>query len=75
MEFSVCCPSPLNTYSYVQEENLDSTRKSVEIYLEIVCITNLILAIHTQSVNGLEEPFEDSKKKFLKPTRSGCRLT
>ncbi len=38
----------------------------------VTCITNLILAIHTQSVNGLEEPFEDSGKKFLQPIRSGC---
>ncbi len=37
-----------------------------------MCITNLILAIHTQSVNGLEEPFYDSRKKFLQPTCSGC---
>jgi hypothetical protein len=46
-----------NTYSYVQEENSGSTRKSVEIYLLFTCITNLILAIHMKSVNGLEEPF------------------
>ncbi len=55
--FSVCCPSPLDTYSYVQEENLGSTRKFVEIYSLFTCITNLILATHMQSVNGLEEPF------------------
>jgi hypothetical protein len=72
MEFSVHRPSPPNTYSNVQEENLGSTRKSVEIYLEIACITNLILAIHTQSMNGLEEPFKDIGKKFLQPTRSRC---
>jgi hypothetical protein len=47
VEFSVRCPSPPNTYSYVQEENSGSTRKSVEIYLLFTCITNLILAIHT----------------------------
>jgi hypothetical protein len=56
----------------VQEENLGSTRKSVEIYLLFTCITNLILAIHTQSMNGLEEPFKDSGKKFLQPTLSRC---
>jgi hypothetical protein len=72
MEFSVRPPSPPNTYSYVREENLGSTRKSVEIYVEIACITNLILAIHMQSMNGLEEPFEDSRKKFLQPRRSRC---
>jgi hypothetical protein len=56
----------------VREENSGSTRKSVEIYSKIACITNLILAIYMQSVNGLEEPFEDSREKFLQPTRSGC---
>ncbi len=72
MEFSVHRLAPPNTYSYVQEENVGSTRKSVKNYLLFMCITNLILAIHTQSMNGLEEPFEDSGKKFLQPTRSGC---
>ncbi len=46
-----------NTYSYVQEENLGSTRKFVQNYLLFRCISNLILAIHTQSMNGYEEPF------------------
>ncbi len=57
MDFSVRHPSPPNTYSYVQEENAGSTRKFIEIYLLFMCITNLILAIHMQSVNGPEEPF------------------
>jgi hypothetical protein len=57
MEFSVRRPSPPNTYSYEREENLGSTRKFVQHYLLFTCISNLILAIHTQSVNGLEEPF------------------
>ena len=48
MEFSVRRPSPPNTYSYVREENSGSTRKSVEIYSKILCITNLILAIHAE---------------------------
>ncbi len=47
MEFSVSRPSPPNNYSYVQEENLGSTRKSIEIYLLFMYITNLILAIDT----------------------------
>jgi hypothetical protein len=25
-----------------------------------------------QSLNGLEESFEDSREKLLQPTRSGC---
>ncbi len=33
MEFSVRCPSPSNTYSYVYEENLGSTRKFVQNFL------------------------------------------
>jgi hypothetical protein len=57
MEFSVRRPSPPNTYSYVQEENLGSTRKFVQNYILFTCISNLILAIHTQSVNGYKEPF------------------
>ncbi len=56
MEFSVRRPSPPNTYSYVQEENSGSTRKSVEIYLLFTCITNQILAIHMQSMNGVGLP-------------------
>jgi hypothetical protein len=57
VEFSVRRLSPPNTYSYVQEENLGSTRKFVEISLLFTCITNLILALHMQSVNELKEPF------------------
>jgi hypothetical protein len=57
VEFTVRCPSPSNTYFFVREENSGSTRKSVEIYLLFMCITNPILAIHMQSLKGLEEPF------------------
>jgi hypothetical protein len=63
MEFSVHCPSPVNTYSYVRGENSGSTSKSVKTYLLLTCITNLILAIHTQSTNGLEEPFNIRQQK------------
>jgi hypothetical protein len=42
-----------------------STRKFVEIYFLFTSITNLILALQMQSVNGLEEPFEDNGKKIL----------
>jgi hypothetical protein len=65
MEFSVRRPSPPNTYSYVREENLCPTRKFVQNYELFMCISNLILAIHTQSMNGYEE-------KFLQPTCGGC---
>jgi hypothetical protein len=74
VEFSVRCPSPPNTYSYVREENLGSTRKFVQNCLLFTCISNLILAIHTQSMNGLEEPFSDNGENFLQPTRSGCNV-
>ncbi len=47
VEFSVHSPSPPNTYSYVREENLGSTRKFVLNCLLFMCISNLILAIHT----------------------------
>ncbi len=57
MEFSVHPPSSPNTYSYVQEESFGSTKKIVETYLLFTSISNLILAKHTQSVNGLKEPF------------------
>jgi hypothetical protein len=57
VEYSVHRPSPPITYSYVREENLGSTRKFVQNYLLFTCTSNLILAIHTQSVNGLKEPF------------------
>jgi hypothetical protein len=72
MECSVHCPSSPNTYSYVRAENLGSTRKFVQNYLLFTCISNLILEIHTQIVNGLKEPFSDSREKFLQPMRSGC---
>ncbi len=45
MEFSVRRPSPPNTYSYVQEENLDSTRilskkskKVLDIFEKQLCL-------------------------------------
>jgi hypothetical protein len=41
MEFSVCHPSPPDTYFYVREENSGSTRTSLEIYLLFTYITNL----------------------------------
>ncbi len=57
MEFSVRHPSPPNTYSYVREEGLGSTRKFVENHLLFTCITNQILALCTiqRSVDGLEK--------------------
>jgi hypothetical protein len=61
MDLSVCRPSPLNDYSFVREENVGSTRKSVEIYLLFMHITNLILAIHMQSVNGMVQAWVDQK--------------
>ncbi len=57
VEFSVRRPSPPNNYSYVLEENLGSARKFVQNYLLFTYISYLILAIHTQSMSGLEESF------------------
>ncbi len=59
MEFSVRCPSPPNTYSYVREENSGSSRKFVENHLLFTCITNKILAlctIHPWSVEYVCKP-------------------
>ncbi len=47
----------------------------VQNYILFMCISNLILAIHTQSMNGLKEPFKDSREMFLQPTHSGCNLS
>jgi hypothetical protein len=47
MELSNHHSSPPSTYSYVQEENLGSTRKFVENHLLFTCITNQILALCT----------------------------
>jgi hypothetical protein len=57
MEFPVRRPSPPNIYSYVREEYSGSTSKFIHNYLLFMFISNLILAIHTQIMNGLEEPF------------------
>jgi hypothetical protein len=71
LEASVHCLSPPNTYSFVQEGNLDSTRKIVENYLLFTCITNKILTLHPWSVDwrNLSKTIE---KEFLQPTCSEC---
>jgi hypothetical protein len=63
MESSVCLLSALNTNSYVREENLGLIRKCVESYFLFTCITNQILAIHPRSMDGLEELFQEGRKK------------
>jgi hypothetical protein len=52
VEFFVRRPSPPNTYSYVREENLGSTRNSVEIYLLFMCITNPVLERFLQPMHS-----------------------
>ena len=53
MEFSVHRPSPSNTYSYVQEENLGSTRKFVKkLLLVYLYFQPNSCNVHTQSMNG-----------------------
>jgi hypothetical protein len=42
MESSVCCPSPPNTYSYVQEEHSGSTRKFVDFFMFCVLPTKFM---------------------------------
>jgi hypothetical protein len=66
MESSVCPPSPLNTYSNVQDENLGSTRKFVKIYLLFTCISNQILALSTWK----KVPPDHAQQVYLEePTR------
>jgi hypothetical protein len=69
LEASVHCLSPPNTYSFVQEENLGSTRKFVENYILFTCITNKILALHPWSM-GWRNLSKTAEKEFLQPTRS-----
>ncbi len=59
MEPFVHCLSPPNTYSYVQEENLGSTRKLVKNYFLFIInlFTIQILTLHLLSVDGLVESF------------------
>jgi hypothetical protein len=57
----------------VREENSGSTREFIQNYLLFTFISNLILAIHMQIVNGFKEPFQDSREKLLQPTHSGCK--
>jgi hypothetical protein len=71
MESSVHCPSPQNTYSYVQEENSGSAEKFVEKYLLFLCITNQIHVLHQQSL-GWMYLSKIVGKKFLHPTHSEC---
>jgi hypothetical protein len=62
MEFSVRRSSSLNTNSYVQEENLGATRNFVQNYLLFTCISNLILAIHMQSMNDMRNLLRQWRK-------------
>ena len=48
MESSVCPLSPPNTYFYVQEDNLDSTRKFVENYLDPFCHQMILVLFEVQ---------------------------
>jgi hypothetical protein len=63
VESSVCHLPSADTYSYVQEENLGSTRKFVENYLLFSSIW--------QSV-GWRNLSKTAEKKFLQPTHSKC---
>jgi hypothetical protein len=63
--------SPPNTYSFVKEENLGSTRKFIENYLLFTCITNKILALPLWSL-GWRNLSRTAEKEFLQPTHSKC---
>jgi hypothetical protein len=65
--------SPPNTYSFVQEEHLASTRKFEENYLLFTCITNKILALHPWSM-GWRNLSKTAEKEFLQPTHSECLI-
>jgi hypothetical protein len=65
MEFSVRPPSPPTTYSYVQEENLGSTRKFVENHLLFTCITNKILALCTYHTPAERSCLRGEQKRKL----------
>ena len=73
MEFSDHRSSPQNTHPYVGEENSGATRKFVQNYLLFTCISNLILAIHMQIMNGLKEPLS-GKKSSSSPCAAGVLL-
>jgi hypothetical protein len=75
MEFSVRHPSPPNTYSYVQEENLDSTIKFVKITycLRVLPTKFLHYVPYTHAaLMGWRNFSETAEKKFLQPTCSVC---
>jgi hypothetical protein len=63
MESSVYHPSPPDTYSYAQEENLGSTRKFVENYLSFWRETSQSPAtlIVDQPTNERQPPTEELK--------------
>ncbi len=72
MESSVHRPPPPNTCSYVHKENLGLTRKFVKKYLLFCVFRYQQNSCSTPGEPGLEEPFQDSGKKFLQPMRSEC---
>jgi hypothetical protein len=76
MESSVLPPSPPNTYSYVLEENLGSTRKFVEIYYLFLCTYYQPKFVHYTSRvwAGGAILHKTVGRKFLQPTRSGGLL-
>ncbi len=79
MELSVHHLSPPNTYSYVQEGNLGSTRKFVQNYFLLMC--NYQPNSCTTYTNGVwmvwsiyKDLFKRAEKKFLQPECSRCKL-
>ncbi len=62
MEFSVHRPSPPNTYSYVGEESLGSTRKFVKNFLLFTCVT--ACTTHSEHERWAEGSFLRQRKKI-----------
>jgi hypothetical protein len=72
MEFSVRRSSPPNTYSYVLEENLGSTRKiRSNLLIVFIYYKPNSCNIHAE-LEWAGGTFLRQQKKFIQPTCSGC---
>jgi hypothetical protein len=77
VEFSVCHPSPPNTYSYVREESSGSTRKFVEnhwLFIVRVLPTKFLhyVPYTCGALMGWRNFSKTVENKFLQPMCSGC---
>jgi hypothetical protein len=74
VESSVPCLSPLPIHSYLQQENLGSSRKFVKHCFLFLCIANQIHAQHRWSM-GWRNLSKIAEKQFLQPTCSECPIS